>query len=154
MALKAIYSRSQKSAELLASNASSKVDVYYDSPATPSQSIEALLSRDDVQAVIIAVPIMVQPELIRKAHAAGKHVLSEKPIAKDLSTAQDLIKAYNSQPTKGQWGVGENLRFFHSISKGAEILREMDGELVTFRTSMYTLVNEDNKFFQTDWYIL
>lgn len=36
-----------------------------------------MLKREDVQAVIVALPISSQPEIIEKAWKAGKHVLSE-----------------------------------------------------------------------------
>jgi len=33
-----------------------------------------------------SLPIIAQPDYIKKALLAGKHVLSEKPVAKDLET--------------------------------------------------------------------
>ena len=82
VALKAIYSRSLASAKSAAE--SHAVDLYSDD----SQPLDALLARDDISAVIIALPITAQPAVITKALAAGKHVLAEKPIAKDVASAK------------------------------------------------------------------
>jgi predicted dehydrogenase len=48
---------------------------------------------------------------------AEKHVLSEKPIAKDYATAKGLIDWYhNSIDSKSVfWGVAENYRFIDSL---------------------------------------
>ena len=40
------------------------------------------------------LPILVQPDFIKKALSAGKHVLAEKPIAKDVATATELLDWY------------------------------------------------------------
>jgi len=88
LSLKAIYSRSEASATALAKSAD--VDAYFDSPKSPSKSLDDLLQRKDIHAVIIALPILVQPAIIKKALSAGKHVLSEKPIATDVATAEGL----------------------------------------------------------------
>src|SRR4051812_23207615 len=44
-------------------------------------TVEALLERADVQAVVLATPDQDRPALTRLAAAAGKHVLAEKPMA-------------------------------------------------------------------------
>ncbi|KAF7589211.1 hypothetical protein BBP40_004595 [Aspergillus hancockii] len=148
LALKAVYSRSQQSAEKLAAAFGAPVDIYSD---TSSQSLDHLLGRPDIHAVVIALPITVQPDLIRKALKAGKHVLSEKPIGKDVATAQELVKFYHSLERRPIWAVGENFRFWNSINAAAATLREWNANVVTFRTSVYSLINDDNKFFQTEW---
>lgn len=75
-----------------------------------------LLLREDVHAVILALPIMKQPEYIEAALAAGKHVLSEKPIAENTTRAKQLIQYYKSDKVKGgaTWGVAENFRYLES----------------------------------------
>ncbi len=97
LALKAVYSRSLKSAQAL----SLKVDLYSDD-AGAGKTYHDLLLRDDIHGVIIALPILSQPEYIEAALAAGKHVLSEKPIAGDLKRAENLIKYYKSDKVKNK----------------------------------------------------
>lgn len=82
--LRGLYSRSLASAQSIAQNAPGNVELYSDEKG--SKNYGHLLQRDDVQAVILALPIPVQPEYIKLALAAGKHVLAEKPIAKVLSS--------------------------------------------------------------------
>ena len=54
-------------------------------------TIEQVLSDPDVEAVYIAVPHHVLAQLARQALSAGKHVLSEKPMAIRLDDADALI---------------------------------------------------------------
>lgn len=49
-----------------------KLDVYHG-----DDGLDELLKREDIDAVIVALPIPKQPEIIEKALKAGKHVLSE-----------------------------------------------------------------------------
>ncbi|KAJ5677901.1 uncharacterized protein N7477_003534 [Penicillium maclennaniae] len=145
--LKAIYSRSLKSAQTLA-NGTSSIDLYSED-AGAGNSFDDLLSRPDIGAVIIALPILVQPEFIKKALLAGKHVLSEKPIAKDLATAQGLLKWYgaNVDTKKTFWAVGENFRYTTKYLFAAEQVRKM-GKVKHFRVNVQNLVKEDNKYYQ------
>jgi predicted dehydrogenase len=152
--LKAVYSRSQKSAEALA-KAAGLVDeaVYFDSPSIPDRSLDVLLKRADIEAVSIAVAIAKSPDLIRKALEAGKNVISEKPIAPTVESAKNLLEIYREQRQSKQllWVVGENFRFWNSVNRAAKILRDLDGKLLTFRCSIAHFINADNKYFHSDW---
>jgi predicted dehydrogenase len=64
-----------KSAESVRGDA--KVALYSEDSGE-GKSLDDLLARSDIKAVTIALPIKNQPEYIRKALLAGKHVLSEK----------------------------------------------------------------------------
>ena len=150
--MKAIYSRSEKSATALAAPA--HVDAYFDSPSTPSKSLDDLLKREDIQAVVVALPILVQPDVIRKALAAGKHVLSEKPIAKDVATAQGLIDWHAQRKSDKIWSVAENFRFLEPVQFGADQVKKIGGNVTTFSMKLYGFVDESDKFFKTPWYAL
>ena len=152
LSLKATYSRSKCSAEKLAENATKTIDCYFDLPFSPGRSLTDLLERDDIDAVVIALPIVVQPEVIKRAITAGKHVLSERPIAKDMKTATELIRWYRNPQPKGIWSVAENFRFMSLMSSGAEQIKVIGGDVVTFGVKLYGFVGEDDKYYQTPWY--
>ncbi|KAF2094708.1 oxidoreductase-like protein [Rhizodiscina lignyota] len=149
LSLKAVYSRSQSSAEKLGKD--QNVDAYFESPAAEERSLDALLKRDDIHVVTIALPINSQPDYIRKSLAAGKHVLSEKPIAKDLVTAKSLMDYYDSLPPSLIWGIAENMRFMNSILTGVQKVKELGGKVVTFHTKLNTFMEDDNKYLNTEW---
>jgi hypothetical protein len=94
-----------------------------------------------------SLPIPSQPEYIRKALLAGKHVLSEKPIAENTKDAIELLKWYNSEikPKKVTWSVAENFRYLNSFDYAAEQIPKM-GRILGFRVKMQTLV-EGGKYF-------
>ncbi|KAI9368092.1 hypothetical protein BJX61DRAFT_537540 [Aspergillus egyptiacus] len=152
LALKAIYSRSLKSAQGLASGLSD-VELYSDDSGD-GKGYTDLLARQDIQAVILVLPILVQPPYIKEALAAGKHVLSEKPIAKDLSTAQELINWYgecaNVDRSKTFWGVAENYRFIRKWLRTAEEVQKLGG-VKTFRASVRNKVSTESKYYNTSW---
>src|SRR5215813_12327812 len=56
----------------------------------PALDLDGILSRCDIPAVVIAVPAEAHGSLVRRALDAGKHVFVEKPLALDLSEAEDL----------------------------------------------------------------
>lgn len=154
LSLKAIYSRSKASADKLAKGVAKPVKTYYDSPSptTSSHSLDDLLARKDIDAVIIALPICIQPTVIKEAIEAGKHVLSEKPIAKDVETAAQLIRWYKHQRREQIWSVGENFRFFEPIVFAFEQIKKLGGELVTFSVDLHAFIDENDEFYRTAWY--
>lgn len=117
--VEAVYSRSTSSASSLAETAQqtlqleSGLTVYSDEPDREGMrlnsfvrmgllrrqvvGLDELLARSDIQAVIVVLPLGQQPEIVIKALKAGKHVLSEKPVAKDVKTALQLIKTYETE---------------------------------------------------------
>jgi predicted dehydrogenase len=57
-----------------------------------SDTFDAVLGSDDVDAVAIATPVSTHFALASAALAAGKHVLVEKPLASSASEAVELIR--------------------------------------------------------------
>src|ERR1700742_3343100 len=58
-----------------------------------STKYEEIVTRDDVQAVIIATPNIAHGPIALAAIAAGKHVLCEKPIAMNYAEAKSMADA-------------------------------------------------------------
>ena len=141
--MKAVYSRFKSAAQRISQE--EDVDWYYDHPAIPSSSLEELLARDDIHAVVIAVPLFVQSELIRKTLAAGKHVLSEKPIAEDVKTAETLIEWYRRAQRKEIWSVAENFRHLPGIILASDRLRSIGGTVMSFCLELYGFVSEQEQ---------
>lgn len=106
------------------------------------------------------MPIVVQPDYIRKALKAGKHVLSEKPIAKDLVTARELLDWYHDldvgendggadsrgHKSGGTWSVAENFRFIESFIYAAKRIGEME-RVLGFSVRMATFVRPGDRYF-------
>ncbi|KAF1933306.1 NAD(P)-binding protein [Didymella exigua CBS 183.55] len=148
LSLKAIYSRSLKSAKAVSEHLSD-IDLY--SEDSEGKTYDDLLKREDIKGVIIALPILVQLEYIKKALAAGKHVLAEKPIAKDVATAQELM-AWTSDPanTSASYSVAENFRYMDSFLYASSALKDL-GRILTFRSRVSLFVTPGGKYFETPW---
>ncbi len=58
-----------------------------------STDYQDIVRRDDVHAVIIATPNLAHPPIAHAAIAAGKHVLSEKPLALNYPDAKGMADA-------------------------------------------------------------
>lgn len=56
-------------------------------------SVEALLDRSDIDAVVIATPHSAHVSQVVAAAAAGKHVMLEKPMALDVDECRRMIEA-------------------------------------------------------------
>ena len=149
LTLKAVYSRSLKSAKTITTD-SANVDLYSGDSGS-GKSLDDLLARSDIHAVIIALPIKNQPDYIRKSLLAGKHVLSEKPVAENVKDAKDLIKWYRSEvdTKKVTWGVAENVRYLATSDHAAEARKKM-GKVLGFRVRMQAMV-KGGKYFETEY---
>ncbi|KAJ4355536.1 uncharacterized protein N0V89_003553 [Didymosphaeria variabile] len=147
LSLNAIYSRSLSSAKALAAEAG---DVELYSEDQEGKGYDELLKRDDVQGVVIALPILVQPSYIKKALSAGKHVLAEKPIAKDVATASELITWYKSTISGPTFSIAENFRFLASFDYAAAQVSQL-GRLLGFRMRVQNFVKPGGKYFETAW---
>jgi predicted dehydrogenase len=59
-------------------------------------SLDELLARPDVQAIVVATPDQYRVEITEQAAAAGKHVLVEKPMAPTVAECDAMIAACKS----------------------------------------------------------
>ena len=76
-------------------------------------TVEALIKRDDVDAVIVATPEMVHLEQIKSAAGAKKHVLVEKPLAPDVAQCDAIIQACRQAGVTLMVGHSQRFRGVH-----------------------------------------
>ena len=76
-------------------------------------SVEELLSSKDIDVVSICTPSGLHAELAIKAANAGKHIITEKPMAITLKECDDIIKA--CERNKVKMAVISQLRFSPDI---------------------------------------
>jgi len=98
-----------------------------------------------------SLPIPAQPAFIKQALLAGKHVLSEKPIAPTLAAAEELIAWYRSSlPGSTIWAVAENFRYLATFRYGGEQVKEL-GRVLGLRVRMGQMVKPGGKWYETAW---
>jgi len=61
-----------------------------------TENIDTLLASPEIDAVVVATPLITHYEIVKKALLAGKHVLAEKPLTKTGDEAMDLVKIAES----------------------------------------------------------
>jgi len=88
-------------------------------------SVEALLARDDVQAVVLATPDQDRHALTLRAAEAGKHVLAEKPMAPTVAECDGMIAACAS--AGGNLAVVKTERYRKITQKAKQLID--DGEI-------------------------
>ncbi|KAI1869718.1 uncharacterized protein JN550_005699 [Neoarthrinium moseri] len=145
--LKAIYSRSLKSAKSVSEGLS---DVALYSEDSGSESFTDLLHRSDIRAVIIALPIPVQPTFIKEALRAGKHVLAEKPLAKDVAAGRELIDFCRLPDVTPTFGVAEQFRYLNAYLHAASEVKGL-GRVLGVQLRMHALVLLGGKYIETPW---
>jgi predicted dehydrogenase len=79
-----------------------------------------LLSRDDVDAVVVSTPPSLHAEMSIEALNAGKHVLCEKPLARTPAECQEMLAA--AKASNRFLAAGFNYRFYPSIEKARALL--------------------------------
>ena len=156
--LKAVYSRSEKSVRDLVEKAVVKLklktapSIYHDGDA--SANLDVLLARQDITGILIAIPISVQPSIILKSLAAGKHVLSEKPVAPDVKKGLEMIGTYNQlYKDKGLvWRVAENFEAEPGYRAAAAAIQSGKiGRVGFFKMLVNTYMDQDSKYYKTPW---
>jgi predicted dehydrogenase len=155
--LKAAYSRSKATASTLVTEAQklgyASVDLY--SEDTAGHTLDDLLKRDDIKAVVIVLPILVQPDIIRRCFAAGKHVLTEKPLAKDVQTGRLLIEDYKKlYASKGIiFSVAEQFRFMPEFELGRKWIvdEKAVGDITQLHLKLWRNQEPGGKYYETPW---
>ena len=138
----AVWSRTRANAAALAATLPGPVQV--------ADDLATLLNDPAIDAVDIVLPIDAQPAVIEAALAAGKHVISEKPIAANLAQAHELISHW--QGSGRIWMVAENWRYESAFQQAAALVRDgAIGAPVTVAWVLHLPVDPENKYYHTPW---
>ncbi len=87
-----------------------------------------LLLRPDIDAVIVSTPPNLHAEMTIAALQAGKHVLCEKPLARNPDEGRAMVAA--AREAGRHLATGFNYRFYPSVLRASELLASgMIGEL-------------------------
>jgi predicted dehydrogenase len=78
--------------------------------ARPYASYEELVSAEDVEVVDVCLPTAFHRDLALKAAGEGRHVILEKPIARTMEDAQQILDAFSGDGPR--LFVGHVVRFF------------------------------------------
>lgn len=111
-----------------------------------------LLARDDVDAVLISLPIPTAAQVMRDALEAGKHVICEKPPGANEEEARALIEVERAHPDQVLL-IAENY-FYRDDVRYAKSLIEQGAlgriHLVTWR-NVSQLIPQEGEFSSTPW---
>jgi len=111
---------------------------------------EALIALPEVDALVISLPIDQQPQYVLLSLAAGKPVLSEKPIAPSVADGQKLVKAAAKYRTP--WLVGENFAFMPHVQRlRGWVEKGRLGEVRLIQAVQATWMDGKNQYFHTPW---
>jgi predicted dehydrogenase len=105
--------------------------------------LDALLARDDVDAVCVCVPSGLHAEIGIRAARAGKHLVVEKPIDVTLAAADRLIEAASAA------GVALTVVSQHRFDPGLIELKRLLGEGALGRP---VLAEASTKWYRTQGY--
>ncbi len=139
----AVYSRTRATAEALLPMLPGTPEVFTD--------LTTLLRRPDIEAVDVLLPIEALAAAIDMALAAGKHVVSEKPIAQDVATGRRLVSIYRNHPQQ-VWMVAENVRYVPAYRRAAEIIGSGEiGSVLLAHWAIHGSLSPGNKYYETEW---
>ncbi len=139
----AVYSRTPESAARLNALLPVPVDVFHD--------IAALLARPDIEAVDVALPIHVMPAVVEMALAAGKHVISEKPVAPDVATGRRLLAFHARYPDR-VWMISENYRYERPLVRARQVVAAgLIGRPLLADWIIHVPFTPDNKYYRSGW---
>ena len=151
-----VYSRSKATASLLHEEARKTYpEIALYSEDTPGSTLDDLLKRNDISAVIIVLPIPIQPDIIRRCLSAGKHVLAEKPLAKDVSSGRALIEeCRKTYAPKGLiFSIAEQFRYMEPFAIGRKWIvdERAVGRLTQLHLRVWRNIKPGGKYIETAW---
>lgn len=138
--ISAVTSRTRKKAEEFSNLVGNDPEVF--------DTFEEMLRSGAVDAVALAVPIALNPVMIKSAVEASIPVICEKPLAPSTSSALNLLNL----PTDVPVYIAENYRHIEVYRKAAELVKEgAIGDPLIFNWRKWVDFGIENKYVQTKW---
>jgi predicted dehydrogenase len=139
----------------VANRTRAKAEAFARDTDTPYVAADAreLFRLPQVDAVMISLPIEQQPRYVLQALKAGKHVISEKPVAGSVADAKALLKAAAPWQRRGlKWMVGENFAFMdHVLAAEQWLSAGRVGDLRLVEARQCNHLDASNPYFHTAW---
>lgn len=111
-----------------------------------------LLQRADVEAVDIVLPIHLNYQVTKDALEAEKHVIVEKPLAANLSEANEMLTFENRFPQVKM--VAENFRYRSTFCRVKDLLDAGEvGKPYSVFWNVFHYVDLHSKYTRTQWRI-
>lgn len=86
------------------------------------QSLDSLVSREDIDCVIVATPNYLHKEPVIKAAEHGKNVFCEKPIALSYKDCDEMVRA--CEENNVIFMAGHIMNFFHGVHYAKELINK------------------------------
>lgn len=107
-------------------------------PRTTYRDYDAMLADPQVEAVVLATADQFHVPLARKAIAAGKHVLVEKPLGVTIEECEELREQVLTSGLVFQ--IGNNRRFDPGVAFARQFVQERLGQRLAFKAWYYDSV--------------
>lgn len=85
-----------------------------------STDIGQIITRDDVDCIIVSLPNKQHVETVVPALEAGKHVFCEKPLARNPTEARRMVEA--AQASRATLTTGSNMRYFPNVIQAKSLI--------------------------------
>lgn len=96
---------------------------------------EEAISSQKVDCVVVCTPNKMHPDIVVKALKHDKHVLCEKPLARNPEEAELMVKA--ARRSRAFLKTGSNHRYFPNVMRAMELVKKGTiGDPVFFRGSI------------------
>ena len=105
-----------------------------------------ILEDPEVQAVHVCTPTALHAQIVKDALLAGKHVLSEKPLATSVPAARELVELAKSKGVRNC--CNHNLRYYPLVQHMRRLREEGElGEILVVQGTY----SQDYLLYDTDW---
>lgn len=119
--LRALWSRTEASAEKFnVEVAGRSLEAFHG-----EEGFAQLLERTDMEGFVVALPTSVQASYVFRILRAGRHVLSQKPIASDSFAAAEMMREKDPSGERGVWFISDPLRYEPVLNPSCLRLEEL-----------------------------